>query len=141
MSPVPLLRWQGYRHRFGTGTEQARGGLHQSFYCCDRKQDESEFSLQHRVTTITKEVRAGPHSRNLQAETEAAAMENATSWFAHHGLLRLLSYTPQAHLPRVAPQWAGLSCIYHISRFAYRQFNGSGFFQLKVFLPDDLNLF
>lgn len=41
------------------------------------------------------------HSRNLEARTEAEAVEDAAFWLAPHGSLSMFFYTTQDHLPGV----------------------------------------
>ena len=63
------------------------------------------------LQSIPKEARAGTRGRNVEAETEAEAMEEccllACLWLAS-GFLSYFYYTTQDHLPRDATTHSGL---------------------------------
>jgi hypothetical protein len=46
--------------------------------------------------------------RNLETGGDTEAIEDAVYWIASHGLLRLLSYRTQDHLPRGGTTHSGL---------------------------------
>ncbi|CAO2634802.1 hypothetical protein LEMLEM_LOCUS22806, partial [Lemmus lemmus] len=60
-----------------------------------------------RSQSIMKEVRTGTQGRSLESRTEAEVMEQGSYWLAPRGLLGLLFYTTQVHLPRGGTAYSG----------------------------------